>query len=127
MQRADALGSAHDPLLPLQRWIQYTQVEFPSLRADCRHQFEQIESTGRIQQSQLDALQKQIRDLAQQQHQFSEEVTGIATTVTDLFKQVQSVQITLSGLVQDVLHHFSSQQQTTLPATQLAATQPDIS
>ena len=111
MQRADALGSAHDPLLPLQRWIQYTQVELQSLRTDCRHQFEQIESTRRIQQSQLDSLQQQVRDLAQQQHQVSEEVTDIATTVADLL---------------DVLQHFSSQQQMTLPATQLATTQPDV-
>ena len=126
MQRADALGSAHDPLLPLQRWIQYTQVELQSLRTDCRHQFEQVESTRRIQQSQLDSLQQQIRDLVQQHQQLSEEVTEIATTVTDLYQQVQNVRHTLSGLVQDVSQHFSSQQQMTLPATQLATTQPDV-
>ena len=123
MQKADVLGSALDPLLPLQRWIQYTQVELQSLRSDCRHQFEQIESTGPIQQSQLDALQKQV---AQQQHQVSEEATEIATTVADFCKQLQNLQTTLSGLVQDVMTHFSSQQQMTLPATQLAVSQPDL-
>ena len=94
MQRADALGSAHDPLVPLQRWIQYTQVELQSLQTDCRHQFEQVESTRRIQQSQLDSLQQQIRDLVQQLQQLSEEVTEVATTVTDLYQQVQNVRHT---------------------------------
>ncbi|CAE7306907.1 unnamed protein product [Symbiodinium sp. CCMP2592] len=126
MQRADILGSALDPLLPLQRWIQYTQGELQSLRADCRHQFEQITSTERIQQSQLDSLQSQIRELAQQQAQFSAEMTEIANTVTDLCNKIQETQTTLRGLVQEVLTHFSTQQQSALPATQLAITQPDV-
>ena len=31
--RSDTLGSAYDPLLPLTRWIHYTQTELQSVRA----------------------------------------------------------------------------------------------
>ena len=34
MQRTDIMGSALDPLLPLNRWIQYTQAELQTLRDD---------------------------------------------------------------------------------------------
>ena len=78
------MGSALDPLLPLNRWIQYTQAELQTLRSDCRHHFEQVTSTERIQQQQLDSLQTQIRDLAQQQCQLSAEMTEIANAVTEL-------------------------------------------
>ena len=84
MQRTDIMGSALDPLLPLNRWIQYTQAELQTLRSDCRHHFEQVTSTERIQQQQLDSLQTQIRDLAQQQSQLSAEMTEIANAVTEL-------------------------------------------
>ena len=32
--RTDSIGLAHDPLLPLQRWIQYTQTELRQVRAE---------------------------------------------------------------------------------------------
>ena len=125
MQRTDIMGSALDPLLPLNRWIQYTQAELQTLRSDCRHHFEQVTSTERIQQQQLDSLQTQIRDLAQQQCQLSAEMTEIANAVTELCGKTKELQSTLNALVQDVLQHFSSQPQFSLPVTQLAVTQQD--
>ena len=125
MHRTDMMGSALDPLMPLNRWIQYTQAELQTLRSDCRHHFEQVASTGRIQQQQLDSLQTQIRDLAQQQSQLSAEMTEIANTVAELCEKTKKLQSMLNTLVQDVLQHFSSQQQSSLPVTQLAVTQQD--
>ena len=127
MHRADMMGSALDPLLPLNRWIQYTQAELQTLRSDCSYHFEQVTSTRRSQQQQLDSDQTQIRVVAQQQSQLAlGEITEIANTVTDLCGQTQKLQTMLNTLAQDVLQHFSSQQQATLLATQLAAMQPDL-
>ena len=71
MHRADMMGSALDPLLPLNRWIQYTQAELQTLRSDCCYHFEQVTSTRRSQQQQLDSDQTQIRVVAQQQSQLA--------------------------------------------------------
>ena len=98
MHRTDMMGSALDPLMPLNRWIQYTQAELQTLRSDCRHHFEQVASTGRIQQQQLDSLQTQIRDLAQQQSQLSAEMTEIANTVLNCVKRLKSCRACLTPL-----------------------------
>ena len=85
---SNVLGSAHDPLLPLTRWIQYTQTELQSVRADLIHHREEELAVRRLQQSQLDSLQVQIRELAQQQTEFSEQMTEVANAVTDMFHQL---------------------------------------
>ena len=79
--RAGSSGSAHDPLLPRQRWIQYTQTELQHVRADLQHRCDEDSAIRRIQQAQLDSLQVQIRDLAQQLSEISEHVTEIANTI----------------------------------------------
>ena len=73
--RSDTLGSACDPLLPLIRWIHYTQTELQSVRANLIHHREEELAVRRVQQSQLDSLQAQVRELAQQQAEFSEQMT----------------------------------------------------
>ena len=121
--RTDALGSAHDPLFPLNRWIQYTQTELQSIRAVVQHRYEEDVAMRRIQQTQLDSLQVQVRDLAQQQSELSERFTEVATAVAVLFHQIGVLSKTVNQTMYDVLRHFDSSVQ--LPVTQLAATQPD--
>ena len=120
---SNVLGSAHDPLLPLTRWIQYTQTELQSVRADLIHHREEELAVRRLQQSQLDSLQVQIRELAQQQTEFSEQMTEVANAVTDMFHQLGVLRNTFNHAMNDMLRHFESPQQ--LPPTQLAATQPE--
>ena len=120
---SNVLGSAHDPLLPLTRWIQYTQTELQSVRADLIHHREEELAVRRLQQSQLDSLQLQIRELAQQQTEFSEQMTEVANAVTDMFHQLGVLRNTFNHAMNDMLRHFESPQQ--LPPTQLAATQPE--
>ena len=74
----DVIGSAHDPLLPLQRWIRYTQAELQQIRSDLQYRIEEDNSIRRLQQAQLDSLQVQVRDLAQQQSETCEHITEIA-------------------------------------------------
>ena len=120
---SNVLGSAHDPLLPLTRWIQYTQIELQSVRADLIHHREEEHAVRRLQQSQLDSLQVQIRELAQQQTEFSEQMTEVANAVTDMFHQLGVLRNTFNHAMNDMLRHIESPQQ--LPPTQLAATQPE--
>ena len=122
--RTDSIGSAHDPLLPLQRWIHYTQTEQQQVRAELQHRCEEDNAIRRIQQVQLDSLQVQIRDLGQQQSEISEQVTEIANTIAELFQQTSVVRQTVSQTMNDVLRHFSNPP--VLPPTQLAATQPEF-
>ena len=93
--RSDTLGSACDPLLPLNRWIHYTQTELQSVRADLLHHREEELAVRRLQQSQLDSLQAQIRELAQQQTEISEQMTEVANAVTDMFHQLGVLRCTL--------------------------------
>ena len=72
-------GSACEPLLPLNRWIHYTQTELQSVREDLLHHREEESAVRRLQQSQLDSLQVQIRELAQKQAEFSEQMTEVAS------------------------------------------------
>ena len=62
--RSDTLGSACDPLLSLNRWIHYTRTELQSVRADLLHHREEELAVRRLQQSQPDSLQAQVRELA---------------------------------------------------------------
>ena len=121
--RSDKLGSACDPLLPLTRWIHYTQTELQSVRADLIHHREEELAVWRLQQSQLDSLQVQVRELAQQQTEFSEQMTEVANAVTDMFHQLGVLRNSFNQAMNDMLRHFESPQQ--LPPTQLAATQPE--
>lgn len=116
------MGSAHDPLLPLQRWIQYTQTELQQVRAELTHRCDEDTAVRRIQQAQLDPLQVQIRDLARQQ--FEDQVTEIANTIAELFHQVSTIRQTVNQTMSDVLRHVDSPP--VLPPTQLAATQPEF-
>ena len=87
--RTDSIGSAHDLLLPLQSWIQYTQTELRQVRAELQHRCEDCEeehAIRRIQQAQLDSIQVQIRDLGQQPSELSEQVTEIANAIAELFQ-----------------------------------------
>ena len=77
--RSDTLGSACEPLLPLNRWIHCTRTELQSVRADLLHHREEELAVRRLQQSQLDSLQVQIRELAQKQAEFSEQMTEVAS------------------------------------------------
>ena len=45
---SNVLGSVHDPLLPLTRWIQYTQTELQSVRADLIHHREEELAVRRL-------------------------------------------------------------------------------
>ena len=116
-------GSACEPLLPLNRWIHYTQTELQSVREDLLHHREEESAVRRLQQSQLDSLQVQIRELAQQQVEFSEQMTKVANAVTDLFHQLGVFRNTFNQAMSGMLRHFGSPQQ--LPPTQLANTQPE--
>ena len=51
--RSDSIGSAHEPLLPLQRWIQYTQAELRQVRAELQHRYDEEQAIRRIQQPSL--------------------------------------------------------------------------
>ena len=104
--RSDTLGSACNPLLPLNRWIHYTQAELQRVRADLLHHREEELAVRRLQQSQLDSLQVQIRELAQQQTEFSEQVTEVANAVTDMFHQLGVLRSTFNQAMNDMLHHF---------------------
>ena len=86
--RSDTLGSACEPLLPLNRWIHYTQTELQSVRADLLHHREKELAVRRLQQSQLDSLQVQARELAQQHAEFSAQMTEVANAVADLYHQL---------------------------------------
>eukprot|EP00439_Symbiodinium_sp_Y106_P005938 s7415_g1.t1 len=105
------VGTAHDPLLPLTRWIQYTQTELQSVRADLIHHREEELAVRRLQQSQLDSLQVQIRELAQQQTEFSEQMTEVANAVTGMFHQLGVLRNTFNHAMNDMLRHFKSPQQ----------------
>ena len=105
---SDVLGSAHDPLLPLTRWIQYTQTELQSVRADLIHHREEEFDVRRLQQSQLDSLQVQIRELAQQQTEFSEQMTEVANAVTDMFHQLGVLRNTFNQAMNDMLRHLKA-------------------
>ena len=104
--RSDTLGSACNPLLPLNRWIHYTQAELQRVRADLLHHREEELAVRRLQQSQLDSLQAQIRELAQQQTEFSEQMTEVANAVTDMFHQLGVLRSTFNQAMNDMLHHF---------------------
>ena len=119
--RSDTLGSACDPLLPLNRWIHYTQTELQSIRADLLHHREEELAVRRLQQSQPDSLQAQVRELAQQQTEFSEQMTAVANAVADMSHQLGVLRNTFNQVMSDMLRHFESPQQ--LPPTQLATTQ----
>ena len=79
----------------------------------------------RLQQSQLDSLQVQIRELAQQQTEFSAQMTEVANAVADLFHQLGVLRTTFDQAMGDMLRHFDSPQQ--LPPTQPAYTQRESS
>ena len=65
----------------------------------------------------------QVRDLAQQQTESSEQMTEVANAVTDMFHQLGVLRNSFNQAMNDMLRHFESPQQ--LPPTQLAATQPE--
>ena len=67
----------------------------------------------------------QIRELAQQQAEFSAQMTEVGNAVTDLFQQLGVLRTTFNQAMGDVLRHFDSPQQ--LPPTQPAYTQPESS
>ena len=116
----DVIGSAHDPLLPLQRWIRYTQAELQQVRSDLQHR---IEEDNSIRRAQLDSLQVQVRDLAQQQSETCEHITEIANTIAELFRQINTIKQTVQQSMNDVLRHFDTP--AALPPTPIAATQPE--
>ena len=121
--RTDNLGSACDPLLPLNRRIHYTQTELQSVHADLQHHREEELAVRRLQQSQLDSLQAQVRELAQQQAEFAEQMTEVAAAVADMFHQLGVLRSTMNQAMNHLLRHFESPAR--LPPTQLATTQPD--
>ena len=110
------LNSAMEPLLALDRWIRYTQCELQSLRADTIQQKEEEKSIHRIQQTQLDSIQSQVRDLSQQ-------MTEITEAITELFNHVRQIRGTLDSIVSDFNHHFDTVPSNNLPPTQLACSQ----
>ena len=73
--------SACDPLAALQRWITYTQNELITVRGDVRLLRDEATSVQRIQQSQLDVLTTQVRDMESQ-------ISEILSAVTELFSKL---------------------------------------
>ena len=102
-----------EPLLALDRWIRYTQSELQSLRADTIQQKEKEKSIHRIQQTQLDSIQRQVRSL-------SPRMAEITEAITELFNHVQQIRGTLESIVSDFNHHVDTVPPNTLPPTQLA-------
>ena len=122
--RTDSIGSPHEPLLPLQRWIRYTQAELRQVRAELQHRCEEEQAIRRIQQAQLDSLQQQIRDLGQQQSEICEQVAEIANTIAELFQQLNLLRLNVNQAMNDVLRHFDNAP--VVNSTQVAATQPEF-
>ena len=125
----DSIGTAHEPLLPLQRWIQYTQAELRQVRAELQHRIEEEHAVRRIQQAQLDSLQVQLRDHGQQQSEFSDQIAELANAIAELYQQINLLRQTVNQAMNDVLRHFDSPP--VVNATQtvdidLTATQPEF-
>ena len=121
--RNDSIGTAHEPLLPLQRWIQHTQAELRQVRSDLQHRIEEEHAIRRIQQAQLDSLQVQLRDYGQQQSEISDQVAELANAIAELYQQVNLLRQTVNQTMNDVLRHFDSPPVFNL--TQSTATQPN--
>lgn len=79
-------------------------------------QKEEEKSIHRIQQSQLDSIQSQVRDLSQQ-------LTEVTKAITELFNHVRQIRGALDNIVSDFRHHFDTLSPNTLPPTQLASSQ----
>ena len=109
-------NSAMEPLLALDRWIRYTQSELQSPRADTIQQKEEEKSIHRIQQTQLDSIQSQVRDLSQQ-------LAEVTEAITEFFNHVRQIRGALDNSVCDFHHHFDTLPPNTLPPTQLASSQ----
>ena len=122
--RHDTIGTAHEPLLPLQRWNQYTQAELRQVRSDLQHRIEEEQAIRRIQQAQLDSLQVQLRDYGQQQSEISEQVAELANAIAELYQQINLLRQTVNHTMQDVLRHFDSPP--VINITQSTNTQPNI-
>ena len=122
--RNDTIGTAHEPPLPLQRWIQYTQAELRQVRSDLQHRIEEEQVIRRIQQAQLDSLQVQLRDYGQQQSEISEQVAELANAIAELYQQINLLRQTVNHTMQDVLRHFDSPP--VINITQSTTTQPNI-
>ena len=122
--RNDSIGTAYEPLLPLQRWIQYTQAELRQVRSDLQHRIEEEHAIRRIQQAQLDSLQVQLRDYGQQPSEISDQIAELANAIAELYQQVNLLRQTVNQTMNDVLRHFDSPPVINL--TQSRATQPEF-
>ena len=105
--------SACDPLAALQRWIAYTQNELITVRGDVRLPSRRVQ---RIQQSQLDVLTTQVRDMESQ-------ISEILSAVTELFSKLRQTNDVLGNLLADmnaIQNTVPQQQSSELPPTKPA-------
>ena len=108
--------SACDPLAALQRWITYTQNELITVRGDVRLLRDEATSVQRIQQSQLDVLTTQVRDMESQ-------ISEILSAVTELFSKLRQTNDVLGNLLADmnaIQNTVPQQQSSELPPTKPA-------
>ena len=118
--RSDTLGSACDTIEQMGP-LHPNRTSERSCGSAARHREEEL-AVLRLQQSQLDSLQAQVRELAQQQT--SEQMMEVANAVADMFHQLGVLRNTFNQAMNDMLRHFESPQQ--LPPTQLVTTQSEI-
>ena len=109
-------NTALDPLAALQRWIKYTQSEIWSIKNELRLWKDGTASVRQIQRSQLDVLQRQLRE--------NEQKLGEALdAISALFDTQCAMQNLIANLLID-LESLRGQTQTVNSNDQIPPTQP---